>query len=130
MKEVRTMRFKELLVTDKQKTFQIGSTLVLFLGAYLPFFGATAKFWLYLLAYLIIGLPVIKEALVHLFQGKWFDENFLMTIATLGAFGVKQYPEAVAVMLFYAIGDLFEEVAVARSKRSITDLLDIRPEYA
>lgn len=130
MKEVRTMRFKELLVTDKQKTFQIGSTLVLFLGAYLPFFGATAKFWLYLLAYLIIGFPVIKEALVHLFQGKWFDENFLMTIATLGAFGVKQYPEAVAVMLFYAIGDLFEEVAVARSKRSITDLLDIRPEYA
>lgn len=124
------MKFKELLRTDKQKTFQIISTLVLFCVAYLPFWTETARFWLYLSAYLIIGFPVIKTAVTHLVQGKWLDENFLMTIATLGAFGVKQYPEAVAVMLFYAIGDLFEEVAVTRAKRSITALLDIRPEYA
>lgn len=84
----------------------------------------------FLLAYLIAGLPVLKTAGRNLMHGKLFDENFLMSLATLGALAIQQWPEAVAVMLFYTIGDFFEDLAVNRSRRSITDLLDLRPETA
>lgn len=120
----------ETILANKNKIIQIVLTIVLFLVAHLPNLSAGLEFAIYLVAYLVIGFGVIKEAIAHIFYGKWFDENFLMMIATMGAFVVKQYPEAVAVMLFYALGELFEDIAVERSRDSITQLLDIRPEYA
>ncbi len=81
-------------------------------------------------AYFMVGWPVVTGAFKKLIRGQWFDENFLMTIATGGALAIHQLPEAVGVMLFYAIGEYFQGRAVNRSRRSITALLNIRPEYA
>lgn len=93
-----------------------------------------APFWvrlgLYLIPYLIIGRHVLWTALRNIRAGQIFDENFLMAVATLGAFACGEYPEAVAVMLFYQVGELFENIAVGRSRKSISDLMDIRPDYA
>ncbi|MEC0753298.1 heavy metal translocating P-type ATPase [Bacillus haynesii] len=98
-------------------------------GFLLP--GGTAAEWLlFFLAYLIIGGDVVLRAVKNIFRGRVFDEHFLMTIATLGAFIIQQYPEGVAVMLFYQIGELFQGAAVSRSRKSISDLMDIRPDYA
>lgn len=88
------------------------------------------KFILYLIAYIIVGIEVILEAIENTFKGKIFDENFLMTIATIGAFFIREYPEAVAVMLFYKVGELFEEYAEEKSRKSISTLMDIKPDYA
>ena len=82
----------------------------------------------YILAYLPVGLPVIKEAIVSIRQGEYFSEFLLMSIATLGAFAIKEYPEAVAVMLFYAVGEVFQTLAVSRAKSNIKALLDQRPD--
>ena len=84
----------------------------------------------YLVAYAITGGDVIVKAVRNIGHGQIFDENFLMTIATAGAFCVSEYPEGVAVMLFYQIGELFQNVAVNQSRKSISDLMDIRPDYA
>ncbi|ADO77398.1 heavy metal translocating P-type ATPase [Halanaerobium praevalens] len=84
----------------------------------------------YIAAYLLIGYPVLKTAILNIGRGQIFDENFLMVIATMGAFAIKEYPEAVAVMLFYMVGELFQERAVNNSRRSIKDLMDIQAEYA
>ncbi|MGM0547798.1 MAG: heavy metal translocating P-type ATPase [Bacillota bacterium] len=84
----------------------------------------------YIAAYLLIGYPVLKTAILNIGRGQIFDENFLMVIATIGAFAIKEYPEAVAVMLFYMVGELFQERAVNNSRRSIKDLMDIQAEYA
>ncbi|QSG00337.1 cadmium-translocating P-type ATPase [Bacillus paralicheniformis] len=98
-------------------------------GFLLP--GGTAAEWiLFFLAYLIIGGDVVLRAVKNIFRGRVFDEHFLMTIATLGAFIIQQYPEGVAVMLFYQVGELFQGAAVSRSRKSISDLMDIRPNYA
>lgn len=85
---------------------------------------------LYIISYLIVGYDVIKEAFENIFEGKLFDENFLMTIATIGAFLISEYPEAVCVMLLYQVGELFQEYASEKSKKSITSLMNIRPDYA
>lgn len=85
---------------------------------------------LYLAAYLLVGLDVVKNAVFNLFHGKIFDEEFLMSVASIGAVCLGQYPEAVAVMLLYAIGEFLEDKAVDKSKRSITDLMNIRPDKA
>ncbi|MCP8970022.1 heavy metal translocating P-type ATPase [Ectobacillus ponti] len=85
---------------------------------------------LFVLAYVIVGGDIVLRAFRNILRGQVFDENFLMAIATLGAFAIGEYPEAVAVMLFYQIGELFQSLAVNRSRRSITALMDIRPEYA
>ncbi|KXS49836.1 E1-E2 ATPase [Halanaerobium congolense] len=84
----------------------------------------------YITAYFLIGYPVLKAAVLNIGQGQIFDENFLMVIATIGAFGIQEYPEAVAVMLFYMVGELFQERAVNNSRRSIKDLMDIKAEFA
>lgn len=84
----------------------------------------------YLTAYAVIGGNVVKKALQNIARGQIFDENFLMLIATVGAFFVGEYPEAVAVMLFYQIGEWFQSYALNRSRKSIKDLMDIRPDYA
>ena len=85
---------------------------------------------IFIVSYAIVGFEILRKAIRNIFKGKVFDENFLMSIATLGAFGIGQFPEAVAVMLFYQIGELFQDYAVDRSRRSIASLMDIRPDYA
>ena len=85
---------------------------------------------MYIISYLIVGLEVVKEAIEHIAKGKVFDENFLMAIATIGAFAIGEFPEAVAVMLFYQVGELFQSYAVNKSRKSISDLMDIRPDFA
>lgn len=96
----------------------------------------TAPVWaylelpLYLIGYLIIGYSVLKTAVINLKNGQVFDENFLMCVATLGAFTLGEYAEGMAVMLFYQLGELFESYAVSKSRRSITELMDIYPDYA
>lgn len=85
---------------------------------------------LYLLPYLCVGWDVIFKAARNIAHGQVFDENFLMCVATIGAFGCGEYPEAVAVLLFYQVGELFQSVAVSRSRQSIASLMDIRPDYA
>ena len=84
----------------------------------------------FLVTYFIIGGDVLKGAAQNIIKGQIFDEKFLMVIATIGAFLSSQYPEAVAVMLFYQIGEWFQSYAVNKSRRSIKDLMDIRPDYA
>lgn len=81
-------------------------------------------------AYLVIGGDVVKKAVSNIFHGQVFDENFLMTIATIGAFLVSEYSEAVAVMLFYQVGEIFQSYAVNRSRKSIRELMDLRADYA
>lgn len=85
---------------------------------------------LYMVPYLIIGYDIIFKAVRNIFNGQVFDENFLMCVATFGAFGIGEYSEAVAVMLFYQVGELFQSYAVNKSRQSITELMDICPEYA
>ena len=85
---------------------------------------------IYVIAYIIVGFEIIKKAIRNIIKGKVFDENFLMAVATLGAFVIGEYPEAVAVMLFYQVGELFQSYAVDKSRKSITELMDIKPEYA
>jgi len=85
---------------------------------------------IYVTAYIVIGLEVVLKAIKNIIKGEVFDENFLMTIATIGAFAIGEYPEAVAVMLFYEVGEFFQDYAVSRSKKSIAELMDIRPDYA
>ncbi len=85
---------------------------------------------IYAVPYIIIGYDVIKKAAINISHGQVFDENFLMMIATFGAFGIGEYSEALAVMLFYQVGELFQSVAVGKSRQSITDLMSIAPEEA
>ena len=88
------------------------------------------KWLIYGSSYLLVGEKVLLSAYRNIKRGQVFDENFLMVVATLGAFGIQEFPEAVAVMLFYKIGDTMQERAVKRSRKSIKDLMDIKPEYA
>jgi Cd2+/Zn2+-exporting ATPase len=87
------------------------------------------RFALFLAAYLLIGLEVLVSAAKNISRGKVFDENFLMAIATIGAFCIGEYPEAAAVMLFYQVGEAFQDYAVGKSRKSISALMDIRPDY-
>ena len=85
---------------------------------------------IFIASYIIVGFEIVKKAIRNIVRGKVFDENFLMTIATLGAFGIGEFPEAVAVMLFYQVGELFQSYAVDKSRKSISSLMDIRPDFA
>ena len=92
------------------------------------------SFWgelsLFLLSYIIIARDIVWKAIRNVFHGRIFDENFLLTVATLGAFAIKKFPEAVAVMLFFKVGELFQDIALNRSRKSIKSLMEIRPDYA
>lgn len=88
------------------------------------------KLTLFLASYIVIGGDVLKKAVSNISRGQVFDENFLMAIATIGAFIIGEYPEGVAVLLFYQVGELFQDMAVHRSRKSITELMDIRSDYA
>lgn len=93
-------------------------------------FSLTVEAALYGISYLLVGGEVLLKSARNISRGKVFDENFLMGVATLGAFAIRQFPEAVAVMLFYQVGELFQDAAVNRSRKSIAALMDIRPDYA
>ncbi len=98
--------------------------------SFLPALPAWACAATFALAYAVIGADVVYRAVRNLLHGNFFDEHFLMSIATLGAFAIGEYPEAVAVMLFYQVGELFQDIAIVRSRASISSLMDIRPDYA
>ncbi len=115
----------------KNKVIQIFLSVCLFLIALLvPFTNEHINAIVYFFSYLLIGHEVIKEAFENFFKGKFFDENCLMLIATIGAFVIGEFPEAVCVMLFYQIGEMLQDYAVDKSKKSITKLMDIRPDFA
>lgn len=115
----------------KKRGIKIIISLILFLIAFIiNFNNEIINIVIYIISYIIVGFDILKKAVRNIFRGNVFDENFLMSIATLGAFCIKEFPEAVAVMLFYQIGELFQSYAVDKSRKSISDLMDIRPDFA
>ena len=115
----------------KKQLIKIIISLVLFLiSLILDFNNEIINNILFIIAYIIAGYDIILKAIRNILRGKVFDENFLMSIATIGAFCIGEFPEAVAVMLFYQIGELFQSYAVDKSRKSTASLMDIRPDYA
>ncbi|MCC3868103.1 heavy metal translocating P-type ATPase [Terrisporobacter mayombei] len=118
---------------EKYKRCQIGSLIVgsiIFFLAMMLNLSPREEFILFLVSYILLGGDVVIKAISNIFKGNIFDENFLMSVATIGAFAIKQYAEGVAVMLFYKIGENFQSYAVNKSRKSISSLMDIRPDYA
>ncbi|MEW4369668.1 heavy metal translocating P-type ATPase [Paenibacillus kandeliae] len=107
----------------------VGGGILLAGGLILPLSG-TVELTVFLIAYLIAGGDIVWQAVRNIIRGQVFDEYFLMAVATVGAFLIGQYPEGVAVMLFYQLGEMFQGYAVERSRRSIAELMNIRPDYA
>ena len=115
----------------KKRAIKIVIAFILFIIAMVvPFNNVYITDVIYIISYIIVGLDIVKKAIRNIFKGKVFDENFLMTVATIGAFGINEFPEAVAVMLFYQVGELFQSYAVDKSRKSIASLMDIRPDFA
>lgn len=115
----------------KKKLYKIIISGILFLIAFLlKIDNKVVNNILFIISYIIVGKEILEKAFKNITRGKVFDENFLMTVATLGAFLIGEYPEAVAVMLFYQIGELFQIYAVDKSRKSVAALMDIRPDYA
>ncbi|QNU65750.1 cadmium-translocating P-type ATPase [Ruminiclostridium herbifermentans] len=113
-----------------KKLVCFGISVVLFSIALLLKVPFWIEFALFFIAYLFVGLDVLIKAIKNIIRGQVFDENFLMAVATIGAFSIKEFPEGVAVMLFYQVGEFFQDYAVNRSRKSITALMDIRPDFA
>lgn len=121
---------REEELSIKKEVAILGSGILIYASALifnLPFLW---KLSLFLSSYLLIGSDIVWKALKNLFHGKVFDENFLLTVATAGAFAIQKFPEAGAVMLFFKIGELFQDTALNKSRRSIKSLMEIRPDYA
>lgn len=119
-------------MTKKQKKVLyriIAAAALMIVLNFLPVEGYL-RFALYMIPYIVIGYDILRKAVLGIVHGEVFDENFLMAVATVGAIALGEYTEGVAVMLFYQIGELFQSVAVGRSRRNITALMDIRPDYA
>ena len=115
----------------KKRGMKILISLILYiLALVLPFSNKIVNNVIFLASYIIVGFEIIKKAVRNIFRGKVFDENFLMTVATVGAIATGEFPEAVAVMLFYQVGELFQSYAIDKSRKSIASLMDIRPDYA
>ena len=116
---------------NKKRLIRIIVGAVIFIAALaLNSNSVMLEFGLFAASYLVIGGDVLLKAVRNIFRGQVFDENFLMGIATVGAFAIGEYPEGVAVMLFYQVGELFQSYAVDKSRKSIASLMDIRPDYA
>ena len=115
---------------EKSRLIILAIGAVLFFAAILVNLPSWAEFGLFLISYLLIGGKIVLKAGKNILRGQVFDENTLMSIATIGAFAIKEFPEAVAVMLFYQVGELLQDLAVNRSRRSIAALMDIRPDFA
>ena len=115
----------------KNDLYKIICSAVLFIIALVvPFQNIWINRILFCISYFIVGFEILKKAVKNIKKGKIFDENFLMSVATIGAFAIGEFPEAVAVMLFYQIGELFQDYAVDKSRESISSLMDLRPDYA
>jgi Cd2+/Zn2+-exporting ATPase len=110
--------------------FRLAAALILFASAYLLHLTGIWRLAMFCAAYVLSGGEVVYKAVKNIFKGSIFDENFLMTIATIGAFAIGEYPEAAAVMIFYNIGELFQDMAVNHSRKSIETLMNIRPDHA
>lgn len=127
---------KEITMTAKQKSklakIVISAVLLIIIGIVSKIFEINTYilFAMYLIPYLIIGAKVLKKAFFRILKGKALDEHFLMSIATIGALALGEFPEAVAVMLFFQIGEFFEDYAEKKSEKSIEELMDLRPEFA
>lgn len=123
-------------MTAKQKNvlYRIIISAVLLAAIWIVSEFADMPWWLegilYLIPYLVIGYDILRKAVKGILKGQVFDENFLMAIATIGAIGLKEFREGVAVMLFYQVGELFQSCAVGKSRKNIAALMDIRPDYA
>ncbi|QYR61767.1 cadmium-translocating P-type ATPase [Fusobacterium polymorphum] len=114
----------------KKKEVIIIISAILFAIALFLRMSQTIQLILMLIAYILLGKDTVLKAVKNVEKGDFFDENFLMTVATLGAIIIGEYPEAVAVMLFYEVGELFQSYAINKSRKSIADMMDIKPEYA
>ena len=114
----------------KKKEVIIVISTILFVIALLVKMNLTLQLILMLIAYILLGKDTVLVAIKNVEKGDFLDEKFLMTIATLGAILIGEYPEAVAVMLFYEVGELFQGYAINKSRKSIADMMDIKPEYA
>ena len=117
-------------IHDKKEVARLFSSLVLFLIGIIIGSDSTIALPFFLVAYLLSGYKVLNKSFRNIRRGEIFDENFLMSLATFGAIAIGEYPEAVAVMIFYEIGEYFQDLAVNRSKRAISSLMDIRPDQA
>ena len=115
---------------QKKMLFRILLSAALLIALHFTPFTGAVRFLAYMVPYVIIGYDILRKAGLGLIHGRVFDENFLMAIATVGAMGVGDYKESVAVLLFYQLGELFQSFAVGKSRQSITQLMDIHPEYA
>ena len=115
---------------QKRQLYKIIVAAVLFAVAFMLPASGYWRLAVWSAAYLIVGFPIVRKALKNIGHGQVFDENFLMTVATIGAFALGEYSEGVAVMLFYQVGELFQSYAVNKSRKSIAALMDIRPDYA
>lgn len=115
----------------KKRLFKILiSAILLIIALVIPFKNIWVKRSIFIVSYIIVGFEILKKAFRNISRGKVFDENFLMAVATIGAFAIGEFPEAVSVMLFYQIGELFQSYAVDKSRKSISNLMEIRPDYA
>lgn len=117
-------------VFNKNELIKIAIGALLFAVALIFEFSFWTEFSLFLVSYLLVGGDILLRAVRNISRGQVFDEYFLMSVATIGAFAIRQFPEGVAVMLFFKVGEFFEDLAVNRSRRSISSLMDIRPDYA
>ncbi len=115
---------------NKKEIIRLGIGALLFGVGVIFSFPFWAELSIFLISYILVGGEVVLKAAKNIVRGQVFDENFLMSVATIGAFAIQEFPEGVAVMLFYQVGELFQDIAVNRSRRSIKALMDIRPDYA
>ncbi|MDD4583323.1 MAG: heavy metal translocating P-type ATPase, partial [Eubacteriales bacterium] len=115
---------------QKKQLIKIGLALGFFFVALLSPVNESLQLVLYIIGYLFVGYDVILSAIKNIVQGQVFDENFLMTIATLGAFFLGEYPEGIFVMAFYQLGEFFQSYGVDKSRKTISSLMDLCPDYA
>ncbi len=114
----------------KRLCFIIVSVILFVFSMIVKFENVWINNIIFLISYLLVGIKILKKAIKNILRGKVFDENFLMSLATVGAFAVGEFPEAAMVMILYQIGELFQDYAVNKSRKSIASLMDIRPDYA
>lgn len=114
----------------KRLCFIIASVILFVFSMIVKFENVWINNIIFLISYLLVGIKILKKAIRNILRGKVFDENFLMSLATVGAFAVGEFPEAAMVMILYQIGELFQDYAVNKSRKSIASLMDIRPDYA
>lgn len=126
--DIKLNLFNKTKFLNENKIFLIG--IVLYSAVLIFKEESYLNMFIFILSYLLIGGDVLISAFKNILRGEIFDENFLMSIATIGALVIGEYPEAIGVMMFYKIGELFQSYAVNKSRKSITSLMDIRPEYA